>query len=81
MMHKKSKHIEKVSFCWNYESGSCIYGDKNCWYVHEPKDELETSEEFKCNERQFTFTYDFFKHRKKNLTQSVPICNKCCYGD
>ena len=42
-------------------------GDENCWYVHEPKDEPETSEEFKCNEceRQFTFTYDFFKHRKK----------------
>ena len=83
MMHKKSKHIEKVSFCWNYESGSCIYGDENCWYVHEPKDEPETSEKFKCNEceKEFTFTYDFLKHRKKNHTQSVPICNKFKNGE
>ena len=83
MMHKKSKHIENVSFCLNFESNSCMYGDDNCWYVHEPQEEPETFEEFKCNEcdEEFNHRNDYLKHRKKNHIESVPICNKFKHGE
>ena len=31
MAHKKVKHLSKVSLCRNFETGSCIYGEQNCW--------------------------------------------------
>ena len=39
MKHKKTNHREKVSLCDNFSNGSCIYGDENCWFVHENETE------------------------------------------
>ena len=34
MKHKKTMHMEKVSICWRFVSGTCIFGDQNCWFIH-----------------------------------------------
>ena len=86
MMHKKLKHIEKVSFCSNFATSSCIYGDLKCWFVHEPED--TQTEVFKCKscEREFCSAPEFLRHRKIEHLQSVPICKKykseeCTFGN
>ena len=85
MKHKKTNHREKVSLCDNFSNGSCIYGDENCWFVHE--NETEKIKEFKCNfcKKEFYKTSDFLKHRKMEHEQLVPVCNrfkdgKCIFG-
>ena len=85
MMHKKEKHIQKVSFCRNFASRSCIYGDENCWFVHE--EEPNTCDEFKCTlcEREFNSASDFLRHRKTSHYQYVAICKnfikeECAFG-
>ena len=82
---EKLKHIENVSFCRNFSTNSCIYGDKNCWFVHE--EEPEPVDTYKCNlcESEFNSPPEFLRHRKKYHEQNVPICNKfesgeCIFG-
>ena len=45
MRHKKVPHEEKVQLCCNYASGTCDFGDEECWFSHEEKYEPI----FKCN--------------------------------
>ena len=85
MMHKKLKHIERVSFCSNFATSSCIYGDQRCWFVHEPEE--PQTEVFKCDscEREFRSAPEFLRHRKIKHPQSVPVCDKftseeCTFG-
>ena len=80
MLHKKLRHIEKVSFCRNFSTNSCVYGDKNCWFVHEEPDTCDT---FRCNicEREFNSPPEFLRHRKTNHEDSVPTCNKFKSGE
>ena len=70
-MHKKSNHIEKVNFCSNFATSSCIYGNKKCWFVHE--EETETDDEFNCNscEKELRSAPDFLRHRKMKHPQLV----------
>ena len=75
------KHIEKVSFCRNFSTNSCMYGDKNCWFVHE--EEPEPVDTYRCNfcEMEFNSPPEFLRHRKKYHEQNVPNCNKFVSGD
>ena len=81
MKHKKLKHIENVSFCRYFSTNSCIYGDKNCWFVHE--EEPEPVDTYKCNlcESEFNSPPEFLRHRKKYHEQIVPLCNKFDSGE
>ena len=82
MRHKKNDHKEKVSLCWNFANGSCIYGEKNCWYNHNESASAQTHT--KCSICGETFTsIGFFKrHMKSEHTEKVKECNKykegCC---
>ena len=29
MIHKKTEHRDKVTKCWNFSTGTCIYGEKH----------------------------------------------------
>ena len=85
MMHKKEKHIEKVSFCWNFSTNTCVWGDEKCWFVHEP--EPETFNDFRCDicNKEFNLPSEFLKHRKIKHEDTVPICKnfktgKCIHG-
>ena len=80
MLHKKLKHVEKVSFCRNFSTNSCVYGDKNCWFVHEEPDTFDT---FRCNicARELNSPPEFLRHRKTNHEDSVPTCNKFKSGE
>ena len=34
MQHKKYKHTESVSVCWNVNYGNYVFGDVSCWFRH-----------------------------------------------
>ena len=54
MLHKKKEHLEKVSLSWKYSSGTCEFGDLNCWFSHSgttPESSL-----IKCKVCDETFT-------------------------
>ena len=81
MQHKKRNHEEKVAQCWQYSSGSCAFGDQQCWFNH------TKSKTFKCSwcDEVFTVQSDFLFHKKKKHIQFVPICKNlnagsCIYG-
>ena len=41
MIHRKSKHINRIPICRNNENETCKYG-KNCWYKH--TNEMDTND-------------------------------------
>ena len=80
-------HIEKLNFCRYFETNMCIYGDKKCWFVHEPEEEPQCNE-FKCHlcEKEFNSLSNFLRHRKLNHRESTPICKhfrtgECPFGN
>ena len=88
MIHKKQKHIEKVSFCWNFPTNTCIHGDEKCWFVHEPEPEPKAFDDFDCNlcDKEFKLQSEFLKHRKMNHEDKVPACKNfkagnCVFGN
>ena len=88
MIHKKQKHIEKVCFCWNFPTNTCIHGDEKCWFVHEPEPEPKAFDDFDCNlcDEEFKLQSEFLKHRKMNHEDKVPACKNfkagnCVFGN
>jgi hypothetical protein len=87
MKHKKNIHTDKVSICWKFATGTCDYGDQNCWFSHiRSKNNLETVN-FKCNswEKVFKFQSELLRHKKQEHTNLVPICRNskngtCIFG-
>ena len=48
MNHKKTMHVEKVSICWQFVSGTCIFGDQHCWFIHSKSSNALEAVNFKC---------------------------------
>ena len=71
MKHKKNDHKQYVQLCKNEKNGSCIYGNKKCWFRHEneqsdnknQKHEKEIEENKKVTQRMFEMM--------ETITQSV----------
>jgi hypothetical protein len=61
MKDKKNDHKQYVQLCKNEKNGSCIYGNKKCWFSHEneqsnnknQKHEKEIEENQKVTQRMF----------------------------
>ena len=49
MKHKKTMHVEKVSICWQFVSGTCIFGDQHCWFIHSKSSNALEAVNFKCS--------------------------------
>ena len=88
MKHKKTMHMEKVSICWRFVSGTCIFGDQNCWFSHSKSSNDLEAENFKCSscEKEFRSLPDCLRHRKQDHNQLVPPCRNetngsCKFGD
>ena len=86
MMHKKEKHEEKVSACWKDTLGTCDFGDKNCWFIHNSKN---LKSQFKCKvcDETFLIKSEYQQHMKIKHTSTVQLCRnmrtneQCNYGD
>ena len=76
MSNKKRTHNEKVEICWNFSSGTCPYGEQNCWFSHSKE---------RINSRLSEFNYNFceticmsqsemLNHRKMKHGKNVPLC-------
>ena len=76
MKHKKVKHVEKVSTCWNFSLGKCGRSDESCWFHH------SESKSIQCNfcKKTFPNQSQFMNHRKKHHQQSVPTCRNYVNG-
>ena len=75
MIHKKVEHVDKVSFCWYFSHGCCIYGDK-CWFNHKESQNQSDQKSIYCNicgETFLTIT-QFMKHKKYEHIENVKMC-------
>ena len=78
MEHSKREHSERVSVCWNYASGDCVYGSEKCWFDHCNTEKYE----IKCNlcDQIFTSQSTFLTHRKQHHGQLVAQCRNYTKG-
>ena len=91
MIHKKGKHVEKVSICWNFSNDTCPFGDTTCWFRHEIHKENDSQSEmkyFKCNicGKMLSSKTEFMKHKKNNHEEHIKTCNlfkrgQCTYHE
>ena len=88
MKHKKKIHTEKVSTCWRFAQGTCIFGDQNCWFSHPQSSNNLEAEKFKCSlcEKDFWSLSDCLRHRKQDHKELVPLCRNetngtCKFGN
>jgi hypothetical protein len=44
MMHRKNNHTEYVSACSHALNGSCHFGSKKCWFLHDDVSTTNTNE-------------------------------------
>lgn len=88
MAHKKIEHVEKVSVCWNFTDGSCIYGEQKCWFRHEECHNKPDEKTIICRICGETFLSIglFMKHKKSEHIENVNFCTKykegnCTYSE
>ena len=74
MVHKKVNHVEKVSLCWNFTDGSCIYGEESCWFIHNKQEQKSIT--CKICEETFISISKFMKHKKSEHIENVKLCMK-----
>ena len=41
MHHNKKKHKNKVPLCKKSIHGTCLFGNDNCWFIHQEVDDGE----------------------------------------
>lgn len=82
MNHIKTIHGDTLPNCKFFQTNSCKYNEKYCWFIHK-KDVLQ---ELKCRycEQTFHSKRDVMFHQKNNHEDKVPICknhiqSKCKY--
>ena len=79
MTHKKKKHTENISICWNFLNGVCPFGDL-CWFKHEINSSENKTESniksTKCNicDKTLRDKKDFMMHRKKEHDEKLEMC-------
>ena len=80
MMHRKDVHAEKVNMCSYFIEGNCNFGTDKCWYSHTKNNQKTTT--FKCSkcEQVFETRPDFMLHKKKDHSESIPICREALNG-
>ena len=85
MIHKKAEHTDKVSNCWNFSTGACIYGETKCWFIHAGQSQVP---EIKCKlcDENFFGRRDLQQHKKNLHPHTILFCRnimnggQCIYG-
>ena len=88
MKHKKLKHDDKVSKCWNHSTGTCSYGDIECWFIHTDTDQV-SAPEFNCKlcNVDFFYKFEYQQHRRFTHPNMILPCKNisnggtCSYGN
>ena len=80
MIHKKAEHTDKVSKCWNYSTGACLYGETNCWFIHAGQLEVPEINCKLCNE-QFFSKRELQQHKRYKHPNTVLSCSNILIGD
>ena len=85
MVHKKKEHLEKVSLCWKYSSGTCEFGDLN-WFSHSGTTPESSFIKCKVCDETFPLLPEYLRHKKNSHTHLVPTCKnnfngECKYGE
>ena len=80
MSHKKKNHVQNVSTCWHFSKGSCIFGDENCWFIHndQSKESNETEKNSMiCNicDKILKTKNEYMVHRKKEHEENIRTCH------
>ena len=78
MVHKKHQHKEMTNICWNFESGTCVFGAEHCWFIHSKS----SSADIKCKicDGQFKTKAQYHIHKKEKHPSLVPMCNNALKG-
>ena len=79
MMHKKKSHPENCMLCEHFVSGECTR-DKDCWYLHEQSDSLQTHECYICKDA-FRTKNAVMIHKKQTHPETCKPCERFENGD
>ena len=96
MTHKKKKHKQNVSICWNFSNGVCPFEDL-CWFKHEiTSNESKRESDIKSTKcticvKTLRDKKDFMMHRKNEHEENLEKCKlfqkgnctyneKCCFS-
>ena len=78
MNHKKIEHTANVCLCWNYSTGRCTYGEKNCWFIHKGQSSVPEFK-YKIRDEHFYNRTELQQHRKipaqRRQGHSLTACN------
>lgn len=84
MNHIKTTHVSTLPNCKYYQSDSCKFNEKSCWFVHKMNEPTEN----KCRycEEQFYSKSEVMIHQKQEHEEKIPICknhikSNCKYKD
>ena len=68
--------------CWNVSSGTCVFGEEECWFIHTPAENTYQVKEYYCNvcEKVFPNQSDYQKHKKMDHANLVKPCYKFMDG-
>ena len=78
MKHNTFTHTDKVSACWNFPIGKCIFTGDKCWFQHSEN----VGEEVQCKfcEKCFSNHSEYLNPRKKYDHNVVPVCRNNSSG-
>ena len=78
MVHRKKVHIERVSFCSNFQNGTCYFESDDCWCAH-----TKPSVMLRCTfcEKEFPIKSELMRHRKKEHSSKIKLCFKSVNGE
>ena len=72
-------HTIHVSQCWNYSTGTCMFGEMDCWFIHKGQSSVP---EFKCKicDEQYFNRTELQQHRKNIHPHTIPPCRNIMNG-
>ena len=80
MKHIKSNHESDLQACKYFQTGTCKFNDKSCWFAHKIID----MSAYKCRHCEYKCGYksEIMKHQKERHEEKMQICksflqNKC----
>lgn len=85
MHHRKKEHVQSVPDCKKASNGTCWFGDKNCWFLHNPVHKINENKNNKNQEdgnlynqeiiRKIFDMMETFTHRIMQLENKSEVRN------
>ena len=80
MVHIKTKHESSLPACKYFQTGTCKFNEKSCWFAHK----IVEMSSYKCRHCDYkcSFKSEVMKHQKEIHEEKMQICkshleNKC----